>query len=514
MLRALLEEGIVPTSSWARRSARSTEPPSPSTRRRRGRQADRVWRSCRRHGPLLRLGAAPGAAPGPHAHPRRTRTSRCAGCSTEQFGDDADRGPRRAVPVRRREHRAGRRALVHRRPARRRGPGQHAPFPGVLPPVRIGDEHFLDGGLVNSIPVARAVTLGARHDLRAAGRVASSGRWWPRRRPWEVATVAFEIARRHRFAHDMATLPDSVVVHVLPTGAGEPPRLRRPVRPALPRLLQRAEAHRRGVRRVARPTCATRAGRWADRAASRASSAGSCSRPLLIVLTVARAHGPARAACWSRRPPRRCCPAGGGRCGCSGWCCSTSCSSRSALVVLFALWVASGFGWRIRSPRFQRAHYAIVRWFLQVLFWECQRVLHVRVAVEGPPPTSYDGRPLLILSRHAGPGDSFLVVHALVNWYAREPRIVLKDTLQWDPAIDVLLNRLPNRFIRPEPGSQRRPRRAAGRRAGAQPRRERRLRHLPRGRQLHRAPAQAGDRAAAPQGPDRRGESAPNSCGT
>ncbi len=45
-------------------------------------------------------------------------------------------------------------------------------------------------------------------------------------------------------------------------------------------------------------------------------------------------------------------------------------------------------------------------------------------------------------------------MHALMNWYAREPRIVLKDTLQWDPAIDVVLNRLPNRFIRPDPGAQ------------------------------------------------------------
>lgn len=124
----------------------------------------------------------------------------------------------------------------------------------------------------------------------------------------------------------------------------------------------------------------------------------------------------------------------------------------AALVVLLALWVASGFGRSIRSPRFQRAHYAVVSWFLRVLFVESRRVLHVRVVVEGPAPTSYHGRPLLILSRHAGPGDSFLVVHALVNWYDREPRIVLKDTLQWDPAIDVLLNRLPNRFIRPEPG--------------------------------------------------------------
>jgi 1-acyl-sn-glycerol-3-phosphate acyltransferase len=57
--------------------------------------------------------------------------------------------------------------------------------------------------------------------------------------------------------------------------------------------------------------------------------------------------------------------------------------------------------------------------------------------------------------RHAGPGDSFILVHALVNWYRREPRIVLKDSLQWDPAVDVLLNRLPSRFIAPRPDGQR-----------------------------------------------------------
>ena len=121
----------------------------------------------------------------------------------------------------------------------------------------------------------------------------------------------------------------------------------------------------------------------------------------------------------------------------------------AAVIARFGLWVGSGFGWKIREPRFQRAHYVLVRSFLQVLFRECGRVLHVRVDVEGPPPSSYDGHPLLILSRHAGPGDSFLVVHALLDWYDREPRIVLKDTMQWDPAIDMLLNRLPNLFIRP-----------------------------------------------------------------
>ena len=92
-----------------------------------------------------------------------------------------------------------------------------AAVPGLLAPVRIGEEHFLDGGLVNSIPISRAVELGAGTIwVLQVGRV-SQPLAVPTR-PWEVALVAFEIARRHRFATDMASLPDGVQVHVLPTG--------------------------------------------------------------------------------------------------------------------------------------------------------------------------------------------------------------------------------------------------------------------------------------------------------
>jgi len=89
--------------------------------------------------------------------------------------------------------------------------------PGLLAPVRIGDEHFLDGGLVDSIPVGRAVALGAREVyVLHVGRVDSP--LHPPRRPWEVGLVAFEIARRHRYTTTMAALPADVAVHVLPTG--------------------------------------------------------------------------------------------------------------------------------------------------------------------------------------------------------------------------------------------------------------------------------------------------------
>lgn len=120
------------------------------------------------------------------------------------------------------------------------------------------------------------------------------------------------------------------------------------------------------------------------------------------------------------------------------------------LVAMFGLWLAAGFGWKKRSPVFQRAHYALTGWFLRLMFRQARWVLRLQVVVQGPhPDVAAPGRPELVFCRHAGPGDSFILVHALVNWYAREPRIVLKGTLQWDPAIDVLLNRLPNHFIAP-----------------------------------------------------------------
>jgi 1-acyl-sn-glycerol-3-phosphate acyltransferase len=118
------------------------------------------------------------------------------------------------------------------------------------------------------------------------------------------------------------------------------------------------------------------------------------------------------------------------------------------LVALFGLWLGAGFGRRMRTARFQRTHYMLVGWFLAVLFRQAKAVLRLRIEVTGEnPDIAAPGRPELIFCRHAGPGDSFIITHALVNWYDREPRIVLKDTLQWDPAIDTVLNRLPNRFL-------------------------------------------------------------------
>ncbi len=96
-----------------------------------------------------------------------------------------------------------------------------AAVPGLLPPAKVGNEHFLDGGIVNSIPVGRAVQLGAKRIfVLQVGRIDRPLK--PPTKPWEVARVSFEIARRHRFAREMGALPPGVQAHVLPAGGTSP----------------------------------------------------------------------------------------------------------------------------------------------------------------------------------------------------------------------------------------------------------------------------------------------------
>ena len=93
--------------------------------------------------------------------------------------------------------------------------------PGLLPPVEIEGEHFVDGGLVRSVPIGRAAELGARRIfVLHVGRLERALR--PPTKPWQVALVAFEIARRHQFEEELAGLPEGIEVHVLPSGSTPP----------------------------------------------------------------------------------------------------------------------------------------------------------------------------------------------------------------------------------------------------------------------------------------------------
>ncbi len=145
------------------------------------------------------------------------------------------------------------------------------------------------------------------------------------------------------------------------------------------------------------------------------------------------------------------------------------------LIGLFGLWLLTGCGRRVRWPRWQEAHYTLMCWYLRSLIRSAERRFHVRVDADlddarlpsagervvaaaakgegyiGPEPAAAAGPdadrpPLIVLSRHAGPGDSFLLVHALLELRYR-PRIVLRGALRWAPAIDVALHRVPSCFL-------------------------------------------------------------------
>src|SRR5215471_4496692 len=124
----------------------------------------------------------------------------------------------------------------------------------------------------------------------------------------------------------------------------------------------------------------------------------------------------------------------------------------AAVFMCLGLWMASGFGGRLRTEPYQARHYAVMRWFLDRVYTAATRAFGLRVEVTEPELTESElavrlTRPIIVLSRHAGPGDSFLLVYHLLSLYGRRPRVVMKATMQLDPGVDVVANRLPNVFI-------------------------------------------------------------------
>jgi len=94
------------------------------------------------------------------------------------------------------------------------------------------------------------------------------------------------------------------------------------------------------------------------------------------------------------------------------------------------------------------ANQALLVWALGRILGAACRCLGLVVTVEPPDPPSLGGTgPVLVLARHAGPGDSVALAHLLMSRYGRRARIVLKEILQIDPALDLLLNRLDCCFL-------------------------------------------------------------------
>ena len=118
------------------------------------------------------------------------------------------------------------------------------------------------------------------------------------------------------------------------------------------------------------------------------------------------------------------------------------------LLGSFALWLRSPLTARRQPERWRDQHTALLRWALERLMVASRRLLGFELVLQDRLPIQPDQPPpVLVLARHAGPGDSFTLVHLITSYLDRCPRVVLKAALQWDPGLDVLLNRLSSCFL-------------------------------------------------------------------
>lgn len=115
-----------------------------------------------------------------------------------------------------------------------------------------------------------------------------------------------------------------------------------------------------------------------------------------------------------------------------------------------ALWLAAGAGWLISRPRFQRLHWELLRWFVAGLARSGRDALEIAVRPDPTPDAARaleSDRPLIVFSRHAGPGDTILIIDELMSRYDRRPSVVFKEAIALDPCVDLLGHRLPHAML-------------------------------------------------------------------
>jgi NTE family protein len=90
-----------------------------------------------------------------------------------------------------------------------------AALPGIFPPIEIDGELFIDGGVVDNVPMMRAASLGSTRVYVFHVGNFDKPRPDPRR-PIDVLLQAFSIARNHRFLTEVQHPPAGVELICLP----------------------------------------------------------------------------------------------------------------------------------------------------------------------------------------------------------------------------------------------------------------------------------------------------------
>ena len=164
-------------------------------------------------------------------------------------------------------------------------------IPSIFPAVTIDGDVLVDGGVVNNVPISRAMAAGCdRIYVLLCGPLHYHPR--PPRRPAEAALTAFFVAIHARFVRELAALPPGIEVVVF-SGGGDPSGQYRDFS-ATAALIEegRAEVPRRArpLRRDV-PGSGPASGQPAA-SARRTRAGGPPSPPDLLPAVIARTGGP------------------------------------------------------------------------------------------------------------------------------------------------------------------------------------------------------------------------------
>lgn len=138
--------------------------------------------------------------------------------------------------------------------------------------------------------------------------------------------------------------------------------------------------------------------------------------------------------------------------------------NRKPLVItrfaIFFLWfltcellgvIASLLAWLFTAgglarQTFFRLNFALQRAWGGALFWGIVRIFNIQLRITGAQALSPGN--LVVLARHVSSADSLLPTVLISRVYKTHLRFVMKDSLLWDPCLDIVGNRLPNSFIK------------------------------------------------------------------
>jgi hypothetical protein len=115
------------------------------------------------------------------------------------------------------------------------------------------------------------------------------------------------------------------------------------------------------------------------------------------------------------------------------------------------IWLLAGVGTQLSSKSISRLHWRLLRWFVSGLAETVLRTLSIEItdapdSAEADRALDRDG-PIIVLSRHAGPADTLLIIHRLLSGFDRRPSVVFKEAITLDPSVDLIAHRLPHAVL-------------------------------------------------------------------